>query len=46
MLRKKIHSEVLIIQIYIWFGDILTLVGYLMSNLVYTYILDIYDFKK
>ena len=26
-----------------WFNGILTIVGYLMPNLVYTYILDIYD---
>ena len=27
----------------VWFNDISTIVGYLMPNLFYTYILDIYD---
>ena len=31
------------INILVWFGGISTIVGYLMPNLVYTYILNIYD---
>ena len=30
-------------NILVWFYGLSTIVGYLMSNLIYTYILDIYD---
>ena len=32
------------VEVLVWFYGISTIVGYLMPNLFYTYILNIYDF--